>query len=78
MHTTLVLLLLSRCCCCCCRAAAAAAAGLTTNIINGGLECSSGTPKAQELDRIGYFKRYCDILGVTYGDNLDCAAQQHY
>jgi chitinase len=56
----------------------AAAAGLTTNIINGGLECTSGTPKAQELDRIGYFKRYCDILGVTNGDNLDCAAQQHY
>lgn len=52
--------------------------GWTTNIINGGLECSSGTPKAQELDRIGYYKRYCDIFGVTYGDNLDCATQQHY
>lgn len=52
--------------------------GLTTNIINGGLECNSGTPKAQELDRIGYFKRYADIYAVGYGDNLDCAKQQSF
>jgi len=52
--------------------------GMTTNIINGGLECNSGTPKAQELDRIGYFKRYADILGVSYGDNLDCANMRSY
>lgn len=52
--------------------------GLTTNIINGGLECNSGTPKAQELDRIGFYKRYCDIFGVTYGANLDCALQKSF
>ncbi|GAA0144541.1 hypothetical protein LIER_04962 [Lithospermum erythrorhizon] len=29
-------------------------------------------------DRIGFFKRYCDILGVGYGDNLDCFNQNHF
>lgn len=53
-------------------------AGLTTNVINGGLECGSGTIKAQEADRIGYYKRYCDIFGIPYGSNLDCATQHHY
>jgi len=24
-----------------------------------------------EVDRIGYYKRYCDMLGVGYGSNLD-------
>lgn len=58
-----------------CVPADAAATGLTTNIINGGLECNSGTPLAQEQDRIGYYKRYCDIFGVAYGSNLDCSKQ---
>ncbi|KAF8057663.1 ENO1 [Scenedesmus sp. PABB004] len=52
--------------------------GLTTNIINGGLECGSGSVQGQEADRIGYFKRYAALLSTTTGANLDCAAQQHY
>ncbi|XP_042468806.1 basic endochitinase-like [Zingiber officinale] len=48
--------------------------GVITNIINGGIECGKGT-NAQVADRIGFYKRYCDILGVTYGDNLDCYNQ---
>ncbi|WIA42818.1 hypothetical protein OEZ86_008748 [Tetradesmus obliquus] len=53
--------------------------GLTTNIINGGLECSgTGTVQGQELDRIGYFKRYAALFGVDTGSNLDCSRQQHY
>lgn len=53
--------------------------GLTTNIINGGLECSgTGSVQGQELDRIGYFKRYAALLGVDTGSNLDCSRQQHY
>jgi chitinase len=51
---------------------------VTTNIINGGLECNSGSPSAQQLDRVGYFKRYCDIYGVAYGDNLTCEAQRSF
>ena len=46
--------------------------GVTTNIINGGLECGIG-PDSRVEDRIGFYKRYCDMFGIEYGDNLDCA-----
>ncbi|KAF0923159.1 hypothetical protein E2562_003373 [Oryza meyeriana var. granulata] len=51
--------------------------GLTTNIINGGLECNH-TDDPRVNDRIGFFRRYCAILGVDVGDNLDCAHQLPY
>ncbi|XP_020079846.1 basic endochitinase C-like [Ananas comosus] len=48
--------------------------GVTTNIINGMLECGHGID-SRVAHRIGFYKRYCDILGVSYGDNLDCYNQ---
>ncbi|CAO2152978.1 unnamed protein product [Urochloa humidicola] len=46
--------------------------GVTTNIINGhGFD-------TRVADRIGFYKRYCNMLGVTYGDNLDCYNQASY
>ncbi|CAL9116653.1 unnamed protein product [Musa acuminata var. zebrina] len=51
--------------------------GVTTNIINGGLECGKGYD-ARVADRIGFYKRYCDLLGVSYGDNLDCYNQRPF
>ena len=51
--------------------------GVVTNIINGGLECGHGQD-ARVADRIGFYKRYCDILGVGYGDNLDCYGQRPF
>nr|QEL09512.1 class I chitinase [Pinus banksiana] len=48
--------------------------GAVTNIVNGGLECGKGTDSRQQ-DRIGFYQRYCDILGVSYGANLDCNNQ---
>ncbi|OMO83464.1 Glycoside hydrolase, family 19, catalytic [Corchorus olitorius] len=51
--------------------------GVITNIINGGLECGRG-PDARVADRIGFYKRYCDILGVSYGSNLDCYNQRPF
>ncbi|RWR90610.1 chitinase 1 isoform X3 [Cinnamomum micranthum f. kanehirae] len=48
--------------------------GVITNIINGGLECGKGID-SRVADRIGFYERYCDILGVSYGDNLDCSNQ---
>ncbi|KAI9107746.1 hypothetical protein K1719_021082 [Acacia pycnantha] len=51
--------------------------GMVTNIINGGLECGIGQDSRVE-SRIGFFKRYCDILGVDYGDNLDCNSQRPF
>ncbi|KAJ4972816.1 hypothetical protein NE237_005990 [Protea cynaroides] len=51
--------------------------GVITNIINGGVECGRGND-ARVADRIGFYKRYCDILGVSYGGNLDCYNQKSF
>ena len=48
--------------------------GVITNIINGGLECGHGADD-RVANRIGFYKRYCDIFGIGYGDNLDCYNQ---
>ena len=44
--------------------------GLIIDIINGGLECGHG-PDMRINDRIGFYKRYCDILGIRYGTKLN-------
>ncbi|GAB2271424.1 hypothetical protein Dimus_006262 [Dionaea muscipula] len=49
--------------------------GVITNIINGGLECGRGGPDSRVESRIGFYTRYCDILGVNPGNNLDCYNQ---
>ncbi|KAL6222192.1 hypothetical protein ACLB2K_005584 [Fragaria x ananassa] len=51
--------------------------GVITNIINGGLECGRGQDN-RVADRIGFYKRYCGILGVSTGDNLDCYNQRPF
>nr|XP_027079246.1 LOW QUALITY PROTEIN: basic endochitinase A-like [Coffea arabica] len=51
--------------------------GVITNIINGGLECGMG-PNAKAADRIGFYKRYCDIFKIGYGNNLDCYSQKPF
>merc|ERR1711981_522493 len=38
--------------------------GVTTNIINGGLECNRPGNAAVE-DRVKYYERYAEILGVS-------------
>lgn len=51
--------------------------GLTTNIINGGLEC--GQPgNAKVADRIGFFERYTGMLGTDMGANVDCDMMTPY
>ncbi|XP_040252799.1 chitinase 8-like [Aegilops tauschii subsp. strangulata] len=53
--------------------------GVITNIINGGVECGMGQmPNDPNADRIAYYKRYCDMLDTTYGDNLDCYSQKNF
>ncbi|NP_001358722.1 Chitinase 11 precursor [Zea mays] len=52
--------------------------GLTSNIINGGLECGKGQSTDGAKDRVGYYKRYCDMLRVGYGDNVPCKDQKPY
>ncbi|KAH9326688.1 hypothetical protein KI387_006866, partial [Taxus chinensis] len=51
--------------------------GLTTNIINGGLECGYGE-NDKVKSRLGFYQRYCNILGVSEGTNLDCYNQRPY
>jgi hypothetical protein len=52
--------------------------GVITNIINGGKKCGINIEDSKVADRIGFYKRYCDILGVSYGDNLDCYNQSSF
>ncbi|VFQ99813.1 unnamed protein product [Cuscuta campestris] len=52
--------------------------GLVTNIINAGVECGGSGASDRVADQIGFYKRYCDIFGVAYGDNLDCSNQTPY
>ncbi|CAL1396422.1 unnamed protein product [Linum trigynum] len=51
--------------------------GVITNIINGGLECGHGADD-RVANRIGFYQRYCSILGVSPGGNLDCANQRPF
>ncbi|KAH7852004.1 hypothetical protein Vadar_019397 [Vaccinium darrowii] len=51
--------------------------GAITNIINGGLECGHGSDSRVQ-DRIGFFRRYCEILGISPGDNIDCGNQRSF
>ncbi|KAK8518666.1 hypothetical protein V6N13_018055 [Hibiscus sabdariffa] len=52
--------------------------GMTTNIINGGLECGHGGPDNRVEDRIAFYKRYTTLLGVSPGDSLDCYSMTPY
>ncbi len=38
--------------------------GSTVNIINGGIECNSGTENTKVLGRIGHYERYTTIAGI--------------
>lgn len=51
--------------------------GMTINIINGGLECSQTTPSKVE-DRVQFYLRYTQLLGVDPGANLYCDQMAHY
>lgn len=60
--------------------------GMTVNIINGGVECGDGgSEKYQVVDRINYYKRYTNYLGISTdidGSNLcdscGCANMKNY
>ncbi len=51
--------------------------GMTINIINGGLECSMPT-NAKVEDRVKFYQRYAQLIGVDPGSNLYCDAMAHY
>jgi len=45
--------------------------GETIRSINGSLECGGRNP-TQVQSRIDRYRRFCDMLGVSYGNNLSC------
>lgn len=51
--------------------------GLTTNIINGGLECGHGADD-RVADRIGFYERFTMLLGTDVGPNVDCGDMRPY
>ena len=51
--------------------------GMTTNIINGGLECNQPT-NAKVEDRVGFFDRYTQLLGTDMGENIYCDMMASY
>ncbi|MEA5500676.1 glycoside hydrolase family 19 protein [Limnoraphis robusta] len=51
--------------------------GMTINIINGGLECSIPT-NDKVRDRVGFYERFTQMLGVSQGDNIYCDRMAHY
>jgi chitinase len=51
--------------------------GMTINIINGGIECGKPTPPQVE-DRMGFYQRFCEMLGVSMGESLYCDRMSPY
>lgn len=51
--------------------------GMTINIINGGIECGKPSPP-QVLDRVAFYQRFTDMLGVDPGAALYCDGMQPY
>jgi len=45
--------------------------GATTRAINGALECNGNNPDKMNA-RVGYYRQYCQQLGVDPGSNLTC------
>lgn len=46
--------------------------GMTTNIINGEIECNKGDNMQSMNDRIGFYKHFLKALGVT-DNNCACS-----
>ncbi|PKA60110.1 Chitinase 3 [Apostasia shenzhenica] len=50
--------------------------GVVTNIVNRG-ECGHGRD-GRVASRIGFYSRYCRMMGIAAGDRLDCYHQQPF
>jgi hypothetical protein len=45
--------------------------GNTIRVINGGLECN-GNNVGEMQDRVQYYQKFCQMLGVDPGSSLTC------
>ena len=50
---------------------AGAGFGETIRSINGDVECNGGSSEGV-TSRVNFFQRFCQILGVSFGNNLSC------
>ena len=52
--------------------------GLTTNIINGGIECGKGTETQQARNRVEYFRNFAKYMGVQMEGELGCGKMKKF
>jgi len=52
--------------------------GLTTNIINGGIECGKGTETQQARNRVDYYRKFAKYLGVQVEGELGCGRMKKF
>jgi len=52
--------------------------GLTTNIINGGIECGKGTETQQARNRVDYYRNFAKYLGVELLGELGCGRMKQF
>lgn len=52
--------------------------GATVNVINGGVECGSGTDIPKTKYRYEYYQYFCNYFHVSPGDNITCTFQKPF
>ncbi|MEO6813937.1 MAG: chitinase [Ginsengibacter sp.] len=52
--------------------------GATVNVINGGVECGSGSTLAKTQYRYDYYKYFCNYFKVSSGENISCANEKPF
>lgn len=52
--------------------------GATVNVINGGVECGTGTELAKTSYRYQYYLYFCNYFRVSPGENISCNNQKPF
>lgn len=52
--------------------------GATVNVINGGVECGSGTSLSKTQYRYDYYEYFCKYFNVSPGENVSCENQKPF
>jgi hypothetical protein len=52
--------------------------GATVNVINGGVECGTGTDNLKTKYRYQYYQYFCNYFHVLPGDNINCSLQKPF
>ncbi|MFA5046359.1 MAG: chitinase [Paludibacter sp.] len=52
--------------------------GATVNVINGGVECGTGTDLEKTTYRYRYYQYFCNYFQVAPGENISCSNQKPF